>query len=182
MGVRHVATADRGRPNGVSWRSGNIENTGYRRAARLAGAVHDARQWRCMQLVQPNDTSPRTRSRGRGCTRMCILQRSVRTVTSADGRRKRRSIKLCSEPGRALRSAPAAHPTSSAGCPRRTGSTAAVTVLALGRSRRRAAPLLYGWRARRVHRLRLSGSRGDTMAVWSMRFVSRGATGRELWC
>ena len=41
------------------------------------------------------------RSRGRDSTRMCILQRSVQTVTSADGRRKRRSIKLCSAPGRA---------------------------------------------------------------------------------
>ena len=90
-----------------------------------------------------------------------------------------RSTARCERVDRKIRSAALRRerPTSSAGCPRRTGSTAAVTVLALGRSRRRAAPLLYGWRAWRVHRLRLRGSRGDTITVSSMHFVSRGETG-----
>ena len=34
---------------------------------------------------------------------------------------------------------------------------------------------------RRVHRLRLRGSRSETTAVQSMHFVSRGETGREQW-
>ena len=42
-GVRQVATADRGRPNGVSLREVSRENAGYRRVARLARAVQEVR-------------------------------------------------------------------------------------------------------------------------------------------